>query len=126
MHQPGVKCVQANTCPCWADNCPCTISFPSENCCNRVPMQEPTAPRLTTNVIQNTEEAQGAAPILCQATHPWPSFIQTHWRSCPSPSQEDPIVLNYWLTPSLPTRHKRSPRPPPPTPPNQRALVASK
>ena len=51
-HRLGVKCVQANTCLCRSDNHPCTSARPSEKCRNRGPTRDPTAPRLTTNVIQ--------------------------------------------------------------------------
>ena len=69
-HRPGVNCVQANTCPCQADNCPCTSGFQSENCYNRGPIRAPTAPRLTTKVRQNIEKGQEAAPKLYQSTPP--------------------------------------------------------
>ena len=67
MHWPGVKCVHANACPCRSANFPCTSGCPSENFCNWGPKRAPTAPRLTTNVSQTIEEAQKAAPTLCQA-----------------------------------------------------------
>ena len=69
-HRPGVKCVQTNACPCRAANRPYTSGCPSENCRNRGPTRAPTAPRRTTNVSQTTEEAQEAAPTLCQAITP--------------------------------------------------------
>ena len=69
-YRPGVKCVQANSCPCPAANFPCTSSSPSENCRNWGPTRAPTALRLKTNASQNIEEAQEAAPILCQAIPP--------------------------------------------------------
>ena len=67
-HRPGVKRVQANACPCWAANCPCRSGCPLENCRNRGSTLSPTAPRFTTNAIQNIDEAQEAAPTLCQTT----------------------------------------------------------
>ena len=48
MHRLGVKCVQANACPCWYANRPCMSGLPSENCRNQGPTQTPTAPRLAT------------------------------------------------------------------------------
>ena len=37
MHQPGAKCVQANTFPCRAANFPCMSGWPSYNCRNPGP-----------------------------------------------------------------------------------------
>ena len=69
-HRLSVKCVQANACPCQTANRPCMSSCPSENCRNRGSTWGPTAPRLTTNVSETIEEAQEAAPIICQAINP--------------------------------------------------------
>ena len=70
MHRPGVKCMQANGCPCQAANRPCTSGCPSENCHNQGPTRLPTAPTLTTNVIESVEESQEAVPTICHATPP--------------------------------------------------------
>ena len=99
--------------------------FPIRNFRNRDPTRAPTAPRLMTNLSKNIEEAQEAAPILCEDI-PRSSFNQTHRRSHPVSSQEEPIGLTYRLEPTMPTRHKRSPRPPPPTPPHRRPAGAAK
>ena len=94
-HQPGVKCVQANTCPCQAANRPCKSSLPSENCRNRGPTWASTAPRLTPNMSETIEESQEAAPIICQAIEPvvfhqdTPAFSlsvlsrETYWPALP-------------------------------------------
>ena len=66
----GVKCVQANTCPFRATDCPCTSGCPSDNFRNQGPTRVPISLRLTTNVSDNIEEAQEDAPILCQAIDP--------------------------------------------------------
>ena len=61
---------------CWIKliltqiNRPCTSGFPSENLLNRARTHAPTAPRLTSNVSENIEDAQEAAPNLCQVTPP--------------------------------------------------------
>ena len=70
MNQPGVKCVQANACPCRAANRTCTSGCPSENCHKQGPTRSPSAPRLTTNVIKNIEESQEDALTLCHTTTP--------------------------------------------------------
>ena len=69
-HCPVVKYVQANACPFQATNHPCTIGYPSYNCCNRGSTRCPTAPRLTTNVRKIIKESQEADPTLCQAIDP--------------------------------------------------------
>ena len=69
-HHLGVKYVQANACPFWAANRPCTSGYPLDNCRNQVPTQGPTAPRLTTNVSETIEEDQESGPTLCQAIKP--------------------------------------------------------
>ena len=80
MYPSGVKCVQANACLFRAANLPCTSGSPSKNCRNWGPTRAPTAPRLTTNVIQKIKESQKAAPTLFQDTplvvfHPYsPAF----------------------------------------------------
>ena len=70
MHRPVMKCVQANTCPCRAANCPCTSGWPLENFRNWGPTWGPTVPRLTTNMRKTIEDTQEAAPIICQAIDP--------------------------------------------------------
>ena len=57
-HRPGMKCVQANSCLFRAANHPCMNGCPSEKCHNRGPTQDPTSPRITTNVGQTIEEDQ--------------------------------------------------------------------
>ena len=67
MYWTVVKCVQANACPWWAANYPCTNGCPLENCRNWGPIRATTAPSLKTNVIPNIEKAQEASPALFQA-----------------------------------------------------------
>ena len=67
MHRPGVKCVQANTCPCRSANFTCTSGRPSENCRNRGPTRAPTAPTLMIKVRKNTKGDQEATLTLCHA-----------------------------------------------------------
>ena len=84
-HWMGMKCVQANSCPCWAANFPCTSGCPSENFCNQGPTRAPTAPRRTTNVRENIEEDQESAltlyhvipPVVLHQDAPefWPSVL---------------------------------------------------
>ena len=69
-HQPGIKCVHTNACLCRAANQPCTSGCPSENFRNWGLTRAPTSPRLTTNVSENTNEAQEAAPALFQSVPP--------------------------------------------------------
>ena len=66
-HRAGVKFVQAKACPCQSTNRPWTSGWPSDNFRNQGPTRAPTAPRFTTNVSKTIEEAQEAAPTLCQA-----------------------------------------------------------
>ena len=66
-HWPGEKCIQVNACPCWAVNHPCTSGCPLDHCRNQVRTQVPTATRLAANLGATIEEAQEAAPTLCQA-----------------------------------------------------------
>ena len=70
IHRLDVKCVQANTCPRWAANRPCTSGCPLENFHNWGPTWSPSAPRLTTNVSENIEEAQESAPNICHTIPP--------------------------------------------------------
>ena len=76
-YRPGVKCVQAQSYPCWESNQACTSSSPPENFLNKGPTRTPppggrtrapTTLRLPTNVNQNIEEAHESDLILCQAT----------------------------------------------------------
>ena len=66
-HCPGVKCVQANACPCRDANCPYTSSCPSDNFHNRGPTRAPTAPTLMIKVRKNTKGDQEATLTLCHA-----------------------------------------------------------
>ena len=87
-HRKGTKCVQSQVCPCRAANHPCTSSFPSESFCNRVPTRNPppggrprspTSFSLTSNANQNIQEANKAAPIICQDKTPvlfYPEVIE--------------------------------------------------
>ena len=95
--RPGVKCVQSNACPCRAANHPCTSGYPSENCRNRGPTQDPTEPRLTTNMSKNIDEAQEAASTLCCAT---PLFIYHQ----DAPKLSPWVLLRGENWPTLPTR----------------------
>ena len=113
-HQLGMECVQVNRFLCQATNCPCTSDCPLENCRNWDPIWAPTEQRLTTNVSQNTKEAQ---EVVRSSIRPPPrsSFTQTHRHSRLAYSQEDPSGLPYRHAPTPPTRFQCSPRPPPPT-----------
>ena len=69
-HRPGVKCVYANVFPCQAANRSSTSGCPSENCRSWVPTRAPTAPRITTNLIQSIEKAQEASLTLFRVIPP--------------------------------------------------------
>ena len=110
-HRTGVKCVQAQACPCRATNCPCMSGCPSENFRNRGPTgtpppggkpRAPTDLRLMSNVNRNIEEAHESALILCQATPP-PIFFHP---DAPYLSLNILTVGEYWL--ALPASSKNS------------------
>ena len=117
---------------CWIKliltqiNRPCTSGFPSENLLNRARTHAPTAPRLTSNVSENIEDAQEAAPNLCQVTPPRLPSTKTHRISHPAPSREETSGLPYQRASTPPTRTQCSPRPPPPNPLHQRWSGAAK
>ena len=99
--------------------------FPIRNFHNRGPTQTPpyggrprpsTVLKLITNMERNIEDAQEAAPILCQSTPPV-IFTQTHQSSHPPSPWAESSCLPYRRAPKLPTQPKRSPRPPTPPPP---------
>ena len=96
-HQQDVKCVQANSCTCEADNRLCTSVFPSGNCRNWGPTRAPTAPTIMSNVSGNIEEAQEAAQTLCHATPP-SCFHQD------SPAFSPRFLLRGYEWPALPAR----------------------
>ena len=83
-HQPGVKCVWVQVCPCRASNRYCMSVFPLGDFRNKghtrypppgVRKRSPTAPRRMTNMNRNIKEASNYAPILCQSI---PRIITHH------------------------------------------------
>ena len=65
-------------------------------------------------------------PQTCVRPSPWSSFTQTHRRSHPESSREDPSGLPYRRVPKLPTRNQHLPRPPPLIPTHRQPSGVSK
>ena len=124
-HRPRVKCVQANACPCRAAICPCKSGCPSENCHKRGPTRDPTAPRLTTNVSENSRRPD-KPPQPSFMTFPRLSSTKTHWRSHLASSLEDTSGMPYRCAPTPPMRPHRSLRQAPLTLLHRRPLGAAK
>ena len=111
-HRPGVMCVQANTCPCQANNCLCTSGFPSEIVATRA-LRGPLLHQVSRTTWVKTSRRPKKPPQPSVRPSPRSSFTQTHRCYHPASSREDPMGLPYRRAPTLTKRPQRSPIPPP-------------
>ena len=117
-HRSGVKCVQDNTCPCQAANCPY-----NSGCSKNIS----TTRALCGPLLHQGSRTTWVKPSRRPKNPPWYSakaivrsyFTQKHRSSHPSSSQKETNDLPYWRAPTPPMWPHKSPRMPPLTPSHQ-------